>query len=135
MTQEVHINRCDIQLIQDELLKHSPDEACGALIGYLAAGKIKVKKVMPVKNSRPSDRSFELDATEHYKAWDLAEKEGMDIVGIYHTHPHSRAAPSLWDKKTMEIYPTLWIIAGTDGIKGYDWDEDTTQVKIVEIIQ
>ena len=133
MIREVWLRKTHIQIINDECSKHTPDEACGVLIGYPESDNVVVKKVMPVTNARPSNRSFELDAKEHYAAWNMAEKEGMDIVGIYHTHPRSVARPSLWDEKSMEHYHTLWIIAGIDGIKGFEWDGGIKHVKIVEV--
>lgn len=132
MTQEVLLSTKHIQLIKAECIKHSPNEACGVLIGKKEPLRIVVEKVVPVKNSRPSDRSFELDPQEHYQAWNMADKQGLDIVGVYHTHPHSRATPSIWDKETMEHYQTLWLISGIDGIQGYEWDNGVQQVKVTE---
>ncbi len=133
LTQEVQFTHQHIQLIKAECKKHSPNEACGVLVGRIESGRIVVVKVVPIKNSRPSDRSFELDPQEHYRAWNLADKEGLDIVGVYHTHPHSQARPSTWDRKTMENDRSLWIIAGIDGIKGYEWDDGVKPVEIIEV--
>jgi proteasome lid subunit RPN8/RPN11 len=133
LTQEVQFTHQHIQLIKAECKKHSPNEACGVLVGRIESGRIVVVKVVPIKNSRPSDRSFELDPQEHYRAWNLADKEGLDIVGVYHTHPHSQARPSTWDKETMENDRSLWIIAGIDGIKGYEWDDGVKPVEIIEV--
>jgi proteasome lid subunit RPN8/RPN11 len=134
VVQEVRIQKRHIQLIMDELMQHAPDEACGVLIGYCESETIVVEKVVAITNAKPSDRSFELDAEQHYKAWNMAEREGREIVGVYHTHPHSLARPSLWDQDSMVQYQTLWVIAGTDGIKGYEWDEGIRNVTIVEVI-
>jgi len=133
LTQEVQLSHQYIQLIKDECKKHSPNEACGVLVGRIEPGRIVVEKVVPIKNSRPSDRSFEFDPQEHYRAWNLADKEGLDIIGVYHTHPHSQARPSTWDQETMENDRSLWIIAGIDGLKGYEWDDGVKQVVIIEV--
>jgi len=133
LTQEVQLSHQYIQLIKDECKKHSPNEACGVLVGRIEPGRIVVEKVVPIKNSRPSDRSFEFDPQEHYRAWNLADKEGLDIIGVYHTHPHSQARPSTWDQETMEHDRSLWIIAGIDGIKGYEWDDGVNPVEIIEV--
>jgi len=133
LTQEVQLSHQYIQLIKDECKKHSPNEACGVLVGRIEPGRIVVEKVVPIKNSRPSDRSFEFDPQEHYRAWNLADKEGLDIIGVYHTHPHSQARPSTWDQETMENDRSLWIIAGIDGLKGYEWDDGVKQVAIIEV--
>lgn len=132
VTPGVKLSHQHIQLIKAECKKHSPNEACGVLVGRNEKGWIVVEKVVPIKNSRPSDRSFELDPQEHYRIWNLADKEGLDIVGVYHTHPHSRARPSTWDQETMENDRSLWIIAGIDGINAYEWDKGVKQVEIIE---
>lgn len=134
MIQKLLIGRPHIRLIMDELARHTPDEACGVLIGRRDSEKITVDRVIPIKNSRSSDRSFELDPKEHYEAWKLADREGMDIVGVYHTHPHSAARPSLWDQESMENYQSVWIIAGRGEIKGYEWDGGIKPVEIIETI-
>ena len=130
---EVRLRKEHIRLINDELTLHAPNEACGVFIGRQGRDSIIVETVLPIKNSRPSDRSFELDPKEHYEAWNRADDEEMEIVGVYHTHPHSKATPSAWDKESMENYQTLWVIAGIDGVKGYVWDCSVKRIEIVEI--
>ena len=38
------------------------------------------------------------------------EKKGLDIIGIFHSHPSSEAFPSNTDKKFMQSNPVTWII-------------------------
>lgn len=133
MIESVRIQAQHIRLIRDECIKHRPNEACGVLIGWQDGGETVVDMVVPVKNSRPSNRSFELDATEQYNAWNLAEQKGMDIVGVYHTHPHSQARPSAWDMESMVNYRTLWVILGKDGIRGFEWVDGVSEIEIIEV--
>jgi proteasome lid subunit RPN8/RPN11 len=130
---DVRLRYDHIRLLDDELTIHAPNEACGVLIGMKEQSSIIVEIVLPIKNSRPSDRSFELDSKEHYEAWNRADEEGMEIVGVYHTHPHSKASPSAWDRQSMENYQTLWVIIGVDGINGFEWDGCVKPVEVVEV--
>ncbi|MCL7474886.1 MAG: M67 family metallopeptidase [Methanosarcinales archaeon] len=130
---DVQFRNDHFRLLDDELALHAPYEACGILIGRKEQSSIIVEIVVPIKNSRPSDRSFELDPREHYDAWNRAEEEGMEIVGVYHTHPHSKASPSAWDRESMENYQTLWVIVGIDGIHGFEWDAGIKPVEVIEI--
>ncbi|MBW6518220.1 MAG: M67 family metallopeptidase [ANME-2 cluster archaeon] len=130
---DVQFRNDHFRLLDDELALHAPHEACGILIGRKEQSSIIVEIVVPIKNSRPSDRSFELDPREHYDAWNRAEEEGMEIVGVYHTHPHSKASPSAWDRESMENYQTLWVIVGIDGIHGFEWDGGIKPVEVIEI--
>ncbi|MDO9517242.1 MAG: M67 family metallopeptidase [Methanosarcinaceae archaeon] len=128
----IHISKNDINLIFDELENNRPFEACGVLIGSQEGGIITVKMAVPVKNSNRTERSFELDPTEFYNAWNSAEKDGFEIVGVYHTHPSSPAKPSAWDKDTMQNTSDVWVIAGIDGISAYRMAEG--MVETVEMI-
>ncbi|MCL7414572.1 MAG: M67 family metallopeptidase [ANME-2 cluster archaeon] len=129
----VQLKKDHIRLIRDELTLHAPNEACGVFIGRHQRDSIIVDIVVPIKNSIPSDRSFELDPKEHYEAWNRADEERLDIVGVYHTHPHSKASPSAWDEQSMKNYQTLWVIAGIDGVRGYEWDGCVKQIEINEV--
>ncbi len=132
MIDELKISRQDRALIQSELEASNPYEACGVLIGTVNGSTALVEKTLPVTNVRRTRRSFELDPRQFYEAWDAAEKEGKEIVGVYHTHPVSSAVPSLWDRETMENDPSVWLIAGADGMRAYVWDDGIRPVKIIE---
>lgn len=132
MITEIRIPRRDIELIQAELEANKPYEACGVLIGTVDGSTALVEKAQPIANVKRTRRSFELDPKEHYNAWNEAEKSGKEIVGVYHTHPVSSAVPSLWDRETMENAPSVWLIAGADGMKAYVWDEGVRPVRIIE---
>ncbi len=132
MISELNISRCDIEIILAELEANKPYEACGVLLGTINGNVALVEKALPVTNSKRTRRSFELDPKEHYNAWNEAERSGKEIVGVYHTHPVSSAVPSLWDRETMENDPSVWLIAGADGIRAYMWDNGVKAVRITE---
>jgi proteasome lid subunit RPN8/RPN11 len=130
MINELKISRRDIELIQAELDASKPYEACGVLIGTIDGTTALVEKAMPITSVKRTRTSFELDPKEHYNAWNVAEKSGKEIVGVYHTHPVSSAVPSLWDRETMQNVPGVWLIAGADGMRAYVWEDGVKAVKI-----
>ena len=132
MIDEIKIFHKDLTTIQSELEAHKPYEACGVLIGTLDGSTAIVEKALPITNSKRTRRSFELDPKEHYDAWNWAEKNEKEIIGVYHTHPVSSAVPSLWDRETMQNDPSVWLIAGADGIRAYVWDNGLKAVKMTE---
>lgn len=132
MINEIKISRRDIGLIQSELESNNPYEACGVLIGVIEGSTAFVEKALPVKNVKRTRTSFELDPKEHYNAWNEAEKNGKEIVGVYHTHPVSSAVPSLWDRETMQNDTSVWLIAGADGLRAYVLEGGVRAVKITE---
>jgi len=133
MISELKISQRDIELIQAELEANKPYEACGVLVGIINGSTALVEIALPVTNVKRTRASFELDPKEHYNAWNEAEKNGKEIVGVYHTHPVSSAVPSLWDRETMQNDTSVWLIAGADGIRAYVWENGVKAVKIAEI--
>ena len=132
MITELKISRRDRELIQAELDASKPYEACGVLIGTINGSTALVEKALPVANVKRTRTSFELDPQQFYEAWNNAEKNGKEIVGVYHTHPVSSAVPSLWDRETMQQVPGVWVIAGADGMRAYVWEDGVKAVKIIE---
>jgi proteasome lid subunit RPN8/RPN11 len=133
MIEELRIPRIELDLIQAELEENKPYEACGVLIGTIDGMTAHVEKAIPIRNVKRTQRSFELDPKEHYNAWNEAEKNGKEIVGVYHTHPVTCAVPSLWDRETMQNDTSIWLIAGADGMRAYVWEDGLKTVKIIEI--
>jgi proteasome lid subunit RPN8/RPN11 len=132
MIEELRIPRTELDLIQAELEENKPYEACGVLIGTINGMTAHAEKARPIRNVKRTRRSFELDPKEHYKAWNEAEKNGKEIVGVYHTHPVSSAVPSLWDRETMQSDTSVRLIAGADGMRAYVWETGLKTVKIIE---
>lgn len=132
MIKELKIPRTELDLIQAELEANKPYEACGIMTGTINGTTADVEKALPITNARRTHRSFELDPQQFYNAWNEAEKNGREVVGVYHTHPVSCAIPSLWDRETMENAPSVWLIAGADGMRAYVWENGLKTVKIIE---
>ncbi len=77
-----------------------PREACGLLVGRLQPDATHVRQVFPVRNlnvERARDR-YELDPDEHARVAAAARLEGLDIVGVWHSHPDHPARPSETDR-------------------------------------
>ncbi|NOX54358.1 MAG: hypothetical protein GXP27_07920 [Planctomycetes bacterium] len=61
------------------------------------------------------------------------EERRGDVVGFFHTHPSSPAAPSQRDVDTMRAWvsafgkPLLCVIEGVDGLAGYRFDDDRSK--------
>lgn len=87
----------------DEIMKHSsacyPSEACGILIGRRTGKEKTVEKVVFARNRINSPVEYEIDAESLLRAFELAEKSGMEIVGFFHSHPHHEAFWSTVDEE------------------------------------
>jgi proteasome lid subunit RPN8/RPN11 len=82
-----------IQAVVAHAREAAPAECCGVLLG--AADEV----VEAVRTRNIADRPtrFEIEPIDHIRAQKSARGRGLDIVGFYHSHPHSSAVPSETD--------------------------------------
>ncbi len=75
-----------------------PEECCGFLLGHVSEPR-RVEEAKRAKNVAVADRTrrYEIDPLELLHADDDARTRGLDLVGIYHSHPNHPAAPSEFD--------------------------------------
>src|SRR5262249_29413322 len=76
-------------------------ECCGLLIGTSAA----VVEVLPVRNIAERATRFLLDPAGHIAGRRRARERSLEIIGFYHSHPHSPAWPSETDVVDAAAYP------------------------------
>ena len=76
-----------------------PEECCGVLLGAQGNRGNEVRAIYRVENVDEGDRSRRyLITPEAYRAADeYAGERGLDIVGVYHSHPDHPARPSETD--------------------------------------
>ena len=88
----------------DEMVEHGlagfPNEACGLLAGKEG----RPVKFFAMSNQDASPVSYRLDPKEQLKVFTEIDDEGLDLLGIFHTHTHSEAYPSETDLK-QAFYP------------------------------
>ena len=63
--------------------RHAPLEACGILAGKAA----QAEKMIGVLNQAQSPVRFVMDPYEQLHAFDWIDSNGLDLVGIFHSHP------------------------------------------------
>lgn len=78
-----------------------PEEAAGLLLGRIEDGDLRrVARVLPLANEwQAGDRHhrYRLEPLQLMAAEDEADRDGMAIVGIFHSHPDHPAQPSPFD--------------------------------------
>ncbi|MGH9213985.1 MAG: M67 family metallopeptidase [Acidimicrobiales bacterium] len=72
-----------------------PDEACGLLGGDPESGKVRV--FYPCRNAAASSRVYTVDPHDHLVADRDAERQGIELIGVMHSHTHTEAYPSPTD--------------------------------------
>ncbi len=84
------IKKTDLQKIFDHCDREYPSEACGILAGRGG----RVEKVYTMTNAEPSPSFYLMDPQEQFRVMKEIRQEGMELVGIYHSHTESQAYPS-----------------------------------------
>lgn len=76
-----------------------PEECCGFLLGHRQGGDNHVHALHRVDNRQAEhrERRYLITPQDYLQADRTARQQGLDIVGIYHSHPDHPAAPSATD--------------------------------------
>lgn len=70
-----------------------PLEACGLIVGL----GTRVHRFVPCTNVAASARVYTLDPIEHLRAERAADDDGLEVIGVVHSHTHSEPYPSPTD--------------------------------------
>lgn len=106
-------------IVREEDLKKLVDSAlggeaelCGLLLGLFDGEDAVAKLFEPLENVSPSPLQFVARPEDVYKAHVKAEELGLDVVGIYHSHP-APPTPSQADVEGMRRWPSVWLIVSS----------------------
>ncbi|MCA6212966.1 M67 family metallopeptidase [Thermococcus bergensis] len=95
--------------------RESNIEICGFLIGTMKGEDAFVDYVVFAENRLNSPVKFEIGPLETLKVLEKAEKEGKEIVGIFHSHLNCPPYPSPRDLKGMDLWRNAWLIVNNIG--------------------
>jgi proteasome lid subunit RPN8/RPN11 len=111
-----------------------PEECCGLMLGTVAEDGTKtVHELLPISNEREADarrNRFLIGPIEMLKGERHARSRGLDIVGIYHSHPDVPAVPSQFDlEHAWPVYSYIIVTAtavGAGPLRSWELREDRT---------
>ena len=121
---------------KDKLVTHAiseqPSESCAMLFGKKVGDNWNVKEVFLTQNMDNSQTNFTISPEELLKGYQIADKNQLEVVGVFHSHPNSDAIPSNTDKKFMQNNPVPWIIFSgvNNNLKAYLLDSDIIEIPI-----
>jgi proteasome lid subunit RPN8/RPN11 len=97
------------QAIYDEWIAHAladvPNEACGLLAGR----DNEVVRSYRARNKAASPRLYEIDPADLITLFKRIDDDGLDHIGIYHSHTHTQAYPSATDIR-LAFYPDAYYV-------------------------
>ena len=89
----IRIPKTIFQKMVEHAKKEQPLECCGILSGK---GKT-VEKSFELKNAEESPVRYSMSPLDQLKVFEEMEKESMEVIAIYHSHPHTIPFPSETD--------------------------------------
>ena len=94
------------KILQDHAENEKPNESCAILFGK----ENTVLEIFLTRNTEESPVNFTISNEQLIEAYQTAENKGLEVIGIFHSHPNSIAFPSETDKKFMQSNPVTWVI-------------------------
>jgi [CysO sulfur-carrier protein]-S-L-cysteine hydrolase len=84
----------------------APIEACG----FLAGVEGRITRDYAMTNAERREDHFTFDPNEQLAAYQTIRLEGLEIVGVYHSHPITPAGPSAEDIRLARNPALIYII-------------------------
>ena len=128
-----------------EIRKHGerdyPFECCGLLLGrFEQDGHKAVVETYPISNAREEEAKrnrFLIQPEELLQGERYARENGIDVVGFYHSHPDSPAAPSQYDlDHAWPTYSYLIVSVSSEGaedMRSWEMEADRSRFNTEEI--
>jgi proteasome lid subunit RPN8/RPN11 len=101
-TKMIKIPKSIYQAMIEHARREAPLECCGILSGENGT----VKKAFELKNEEQSPVRYLMSPKEQLSVFEEMERGALEMVGIYHSHPHTAPFPSETDVK-MAFYPEV----------------------------
>jgi len=124
--------------IYQEMLNHArrewPLECCGIL-----GGKEKtVEKAFELQNAEESSVLYSMSPQDQLKVFEEMGKKSMEMIAIYHSHPHTIPFPSETDVR-LAFYPDVSSIIislkeGDPFVKAFQIGKEAIYLEEIEVI-
>ncbi len=106
---ELKIRGSDLADILRRCREGFPQEVCGIMVGKKDGRSFLCDHVLPEENADASPYGFRIKPEELLKVYRHADEVGMELVGIYHSHP-APPSPSNTDLGFMKWSAPVWLI-------------------------
>ena len=121
------------ELLSKDAKEKKPNESCALLFGNKENDKLIVSELFLAENIDGSPVNFTISNEQLIQGYKMAEEKGLEVIGIFHSHPNSEPYPSSTDKKFMEINPVSWVIFSnvTNDFKAFLFESEIKEIPIV----
>jgi proteasome lid subunit RPN8/RPN11 len=117
-----------------------PDEGAGFMLGIDGDAR-QVTQILPLKNAREDEarhNRYLITPEDYLEAELTADRLGLSLIGVFHSHPDSPNRPSVYDRDWAQPFFSYIITSVQAGkaIESRSWRlvEDRSQFEDEEII-
>ena len=130
--QKIILSQSDKKILIECAENEKPNESCAILYGDIKNENSIVKEIWLTENIEKSPVEFTLSPEQTLEMHEKEKELGLQIIGIFHSHPKSQAFPSSTDKRFMENNPYVWIIYSgiNKDFKAYFLESDIIEIPI-----
>ena len=129
--QKIILSKSDREVLAQHAEEHKPNESCAILFGNDGSA---VLEVFLTENIAESPTNFTISDEQLMQVYDMEKEKGLNVIGIFHSHPNTDAYPSETDKKFMQVNPVVWIIysGASKDFRAYVLKSEITEIQITE---
>jgi proteasome lid subunit RPN8/RPN11 len=91
------LSRAQFEKIAAQGLEGKPLEICGFLAGHSTPSGGEVAAVFPIESDDKSALTYTMNPLQQLRAEKEIREQGLEVLGIYHTHPATQPYPSKTD--------------------------------------
>jgi proteasome lid subunit RPN8/RPN11 len=128
LMQSLTLTKEQLQKMISHVHSHLPLEACGLLAGRDS----KVESVLEVTNQAQSEVRYVMDPIEQLNAFEWIDANGLELLGIFHSHPTGPETVSPTDMAQAAYAVVYIILAPADDVwhaRGF-WMENGTYTEV-----
>jgi len=119
-----------------QIVEHARAERPNECVGLLAGRGEVVERVHPIANEAKSPTRF-FAAEGLFEPMRAMRAAGLELIGIYHSHPDSPAVPSVRDREENYYPDAVHVIVSLEGdeaeVRGWRLAEDgAEEVRLVQ---
>ena len=98
----LHISQDMLEGIHQHGEQAYPEEGAGLLLGEFKGQEPHVREILPLVNVREDNarhNRYQLSPQDYLQGEKLAEQLGLDVLGVFHSHPDHPNRPSEFDRQ------------------------------------
>ncbi len=113
----LRISNSLLERIREHGRSEYPHECCGLLLGRADVDGKSVLELKHAENAREDSKRnrYLISPDELMQAEKAARKLGLDVVGVYHSHPDHPARPSEFDRENAIPWYSYIIVSVAGG--------------------